>query len=123
MSRDINRELNAVLNTFELGALPENPRYVALLERNIHNLKIEAACLEHADDLEKLRDEMCLPTPDEIIALVWVYPDEYFTEYGYVYQWCDEMPFDVWDEDVWDFRHATGRMFWNGDAFEVEYED
>lgn len=47
----------------------------------------------------------------------------YYMEGGVVFHELEEMPFDYWDESIWNFRHATGREYWDGSRWWVEYEE
>ena len=64
--------------------------------------------------------DLCIPVSRAVVA--GIFSGDFYLENGYVYEDLDEMPFDVWDEELWSFVHATGRAYWDGLRWENEYE-
>lgn len=64
---------------------------------------------------------LCTPVPYEGIV-TGVFSGELYIEHGVVFHDLEEMPFDIWDDDIWRFRPATGREYFDGEYWCNEYE-
>lgn len=63
--------------------------------------------------------DLCVPvTPEVVVA---VYAGDVYIENGYVFADLDKMPSCVWDESIWDFRTPTGREYFDGARWWIEY--
>lgn len=49
--------------------------------------------------------------------------DLYVGTDGYVYNELEYVPYDMWDEDIWDFKKATGREYYDGERWWPEYRE